>query len=121
MIGILNFLEASNYMNPFHTKLQHNWISINQSRLCRYGNLFKTCLFGYPIIISTDPHVNNFILENDGRLFVPQFPTSIGVLSGKSNIMASRGDYHKKKRGVYTRVIGLPVLKHRLPETHRLF
>lgn len=80
----------------------------------KYGNLFKTCLFGYPIIISTDPHVSNFILENDGQLFVPQFPTSLGELFGKSNIMQSRGDCHKKKRGVYMRVVGIPVLKGRL-------
>jgi brassinosteroid-6-oxidase 1 len=79
-----------------------------------YGNLFKTCLLGYPTIISTDPRDNSFILQNDGRLFVPQYPTSNTVLSGKSNLMTARGDIHKIKRGGVLRVVGIPVLKRRL-------
>lgn len=79
-----------------------------------YGDLFKTCLLGYPVIISTDLHVNSFILQNDGRLFVPQYPTSALELSGKSNIMTGRGECHKIKRGGVIRVVDIPILKRRL-------
>jgi hypothetical protein len=45
-----NALKASN-PNPFE-----------DTRRSRYGNLFKTHLFGKPTIFSTDPEVNKFIL-----------------------------------------------------------
>lgn len=79
-----------------------------------YGNLFKTNLLGFPTIISTDAQVNNFILQNDGRLFVPQYPTSSRVLGGKTNINVARGDIHKMKRGAVMRVVGIPILKRLL-------
>lgn len=78
------------------------------------GNLFRTSLLGYPTIISTDPHVNNFILKDDGRLFVPHYPSSIEKLIGNSNILSARGDSHKKRRGAVMRFISNPVLKHRI-------
>lgn len=81
-------------------------------KLC--GNLFRTSLLGYPTIISTDPHVNNFILKDDGQLFVPQYPSSVQELLGKTNILSSLGDSHKRKRGAVMRFIGNPVLKHRI-------
>lgn len=95
---------------PFFFRL-HGFLT---KRREMYGDLFKTCLLGYPVIISTDPHVNSFILHNDGTLFVPQYPTSTMELSGKSNIMTGRGECHKIKRGGVMRVVGIPILKRRL-------
>lgn len=95
---------------PFFLRL-HVFIT---NRREMYGDLFKTCLLGFPVIISTDPHVSTFILENDGGLFVPWLPASVMELAGKSNIMTGRGEYHKMKRGGYLRVVGIPILKRRL-------
>lgn len=82
----------------------------------KHGNLFKTCILGDPVIISTDPHVNNFIIESAARLFVHQFPTSVELLLRKSTLMAFTGDqvYHRKLRADITRFFGIPVLKRRL-------
>lgn len=82
----------------------------------KHGNLFKTCLLGDPVIISTDPDVNNFILESDGRLFAPKYWISVEMLVGKRALMAftKDGPDHRKMRGAATRVAGIPVLKRRL-------
>lgn len=95
---------------PFYFR-PHEFIT---KRREKYGNLFKTNLLGFQTVISTDAQVNNFILQNDGRLFVPQYPNSSRVLGGKSNINVARGDIHKMKRGGVMRVVGIPILKRLL-------
>ena len=76
-----------------------------------YGGLFRTILLGYPVAISIDSQVNNFILQNNGSLFVPQYPTTFSQLFGKWSVLKARGDYHKRARGAVLRFIGSSVLK----------
>ncbi|KAE9452150.1 hypothetical protein C3L33_15950, partial [Rhododendron williamsianum] len=38
-----------------------------KKRIQRYGPLFRTSLAGRPVIISTDPEVNNYIFSQEGR------------------------------------------------------
>ncbi|KAH9325559.1 hypothetical protein KI387_005737, partial [Taxus chinensis] len=61
-----------------------------------YGNLFKTHLFGKPTIFSTDPEVNKFILQNEGKLFRTSYPSSITNLLGKHSLLLITGNLHKK-------------------------
>lgn len=81
----------------------------------RYGGLFRTSLLWYPVVISTDSHVNKFFLHNDGQLFAPDYPSSLGRLLGKWSAINSqaRGEYHKRARGAVLRFIGSSVLKQR--------
>ncbi|GLJ40696.1 hypothetical protein SUGI_0840560 [Cryptomeria japonica] len=61
-----------------------------------YGNLFKTHLFGKPTIFSTDPEVNKFILQNEGKLFQTSYPSSITNLLGKHSLLLISGNLHKR-------------------------
>lgn len=79
-----------------------------------YGNVFRTSIFGKPMVISTDPDVNKFILHNEDRLFVPQYPSHFTRLLGKWNIFAARGDFHKRMRGTVLRFVNISVVKDRL-------
>lgn len=79
-----------------------------------YGNVFRTSIFGKPMVISTDPDVNKFILHNDDRLFVPQYPSNFTRLLGKWNIFEARGDFHKRMRGTVLRFVNISVVKERL-------
>jgi cytochrome P450 len=82
--------------------------------LCRYGSVFRTSILGYPMVISTDPDVNKFILHNDDRLFVPHYPSHFTQLLGKWNIFAARGDFHKRMRGTVLRFVNISVVKEKL-------
>lgn len=85
-----------------------------EERRKMYGNVFRTSILGYPMVISTDPDVNKFILHNDDRLFVPQYPSHFTQLLGKWNIFAARGDFHKRMRGTVLRFVNISVVRDQL-------
>ncbi|GMP41588.1 LOW QUALITY PROTEIN: hypothetical protein CsSME_00011634 [Camellia sinensis var. sinensis] len=45
-----------------------------------YGKVFKSHLFGSPTIVSTDAEVSRFVLQSDGKAFVPSYPKSLTEL-----------------------------------------
>ena len=69
---------------------------------CRYGNVFKTHLFGSPSIVSIDPEVNRFILTNEGNGVVLGYPKRSVDLVGKW----TGGPHHKAVRGILQSLIG---------------
>ncbi|KAJ7519465.1 hypothetical protein O6H91_20G039700 [Diphasiastrum complanatum] len=79
--------------------------SFAQQHLAKYGDVFKTHLFGHPTVVSLDPEVNKFVMNNEGRLFVASHPESFEELFGKYTILAARGDVHKRKRAVVVNFI----------------
>lgn len=46
-----------------------------KKRKLRYGPLFKTSLVGRPVVVSTDPDVNQLIFQQEGRLFQSWYRT----------------------------------------------
>lgn len=71
-----------------------------KTRRSRYGRIFTTHLFGKPTVVSLDAEVNRFILNSDGRLFVPDYPTSLKELWGKWAILMLEGSLHKRVHGL---------------------
>lgn len=67
---------------------------------CRYGNVFKSHIFGSPTIVSTDAEVSRFILQSDAKAFVPSYPKSLTELMGKSSILLINGTFHRKIHGL---------------------
>ncbi|CAN6443048.1 unnamed protein product [Victoria cruziana] len=65
-------------------------------RRARYGDVFTTHVFGETTIFSTDAEVNRFILQNEGKLFVSDYPTSISNLLGRHSLVLMRGALHKR-------------------------
>lgn len=80
----------------------------------RYGNFFKTHIFGCPTVICMDPGVNRYILLNEGKGLVPGYPPSMRNIIGNKNIAAVHGATHKYIRGSLLSLIGPPVIKDHL-------
>eukprot|EP00262_Sarcandra_glabra_P003553 TRINITY_DN14297_c0_g1_i1.p1 TRINITY_DN14297_c0_g1~~TRINITY_DN14297_c0_g1_i1.p1 ORF type:complete len:480 (+),score=22.35 TRINITY_DN14297_c0_g1_i1:272-1711(+) len=66
------------------------------ARVNRYGSLFTTHVFGEPTVFSTDPEVNRFVLQNEGKLFDCSYPSSISNLLGKHSLLLMKGNLHKR-------------------------
>ncbi|KAK4790028.1 hypothetical protein SAY86_017332 [Trapa natans] len=65
-------------------------------RVRRHGPVFITHVFGEPTVFSTDPEVNRFILQNEGKLFEVSYPGSISNLLGPRSLLLMKGELHKR-------------------------
>ncbi|KAH9297115.1 hypothetical protein KI387_028797, partial [Taxus chinensis] len=66
----------------------------------RYGKIFRSHLFGHPTVVSADPELNKFILQNEGRLFECSYPSTIGGILGKWSMLVLVGEMHKHMRTI---------------------
>ncbi|KAG1348081.1 Cytochrome P450 90B1 [Cocos nucifera] len=57
-------------------------------------------LLGKATIVSADPELNRFILQNEGKLFENSCPTSIKEIMGRWSMLALVGDVHKEMRSI---------------------
>eukprot|EP00249_Psilotum_nudum_P020679 c27805_g1_i1 orf=633-2081(-) len=80
----------------------------------RYGNVFKTHLLGKPTIFSTDPEMNKFVLQNEGKLFASNYPQTMVNLLGKHSLLLTHGDLHKKLYSLTWSFTNSAVLKDHL-------
>ncbi|KAG6394627.1 hypothetical protein SASPL_145216 [Salvia splendens] len=71
-----------------------------QDHCSRYGNVFKSHLFGCPTVVSCDIELNTFILQNEETLFRSSYPKPVHDILGKLSMMLVSGDLHKKLRSV---------------------
>lgn len=67
-------------------------------RVQRFGRVFKSHLFGEPAIVSCDPDLNAYVLQNEDRLFQCSYPTPIHGILGKMSMLVVVGDAHKRLR-----------------------
>ncbi|BFI24899.1 protein MpCYP815A1 [Marchantia polymorpha subsp. ruderalis] len=87
--------------------------SFVDERRRRYGDLFLTHLFGTPLLASTDPDMNKFILTKEEPLFTSTLPKSISMAVGENALLMLRGDRHKRMRRLVLSVFSPEVLKHK--------
>ncbi|KAM7250553.1 hypothetical protein ACFE04_022436 [Oxalis oulophora] len=80
----------------------------------KYGDFFKTHILGSPMIISTDPELNRYILMSESKGLVPGYPQSNTDILGPSNIAAVQGSIHKYIRGSLLSVVNPAMLKDQL-------
>lgn len=62
--------------------------------------MFKTHLFGARTILSSDVEISRFILHSDANTFVPDYPSSLMELMGKSSILVCNGDLQRRVHGL---------------------
>lgn len=67
---------------------------------CSYGKVFKSHLFGSPTIVSGDPELNLFILQNEEKLFRASYTKPVLDIVGKLSLIAVSGELHKKLRSI---------------------
>lgn len=71
-----------------------------------YGNIFKTHILGSPTIIVKGDKWVNYVLENENKLFINNFPASLRKLLGNS-ISTQHGDIHKNRRKILSKAFQL--------------
>ncbi|XP_050206030.1 cytochrome P450 87A3-like [Mercurialis annua] len=84
-----------------------------KKRMDRYGSLFRTNIVGYEIVVSTDPEVNKFIFEQEGKSFISWYMDSFGNICGKDNFLFLYGDIHKYIRNLTLSILGVQGLKEK--------
>ncbi|XP_014520536.1 3-epi-6-deoxocathasterone 23-monooxygenase [Vigna radiata var. radiata] len=89
-------------------------VTFFEKRKSLYGNVFKTCILGSNVIISTDPDVNKVVLQNHQGNFVPAYPKSIRELMGEQSILKMNGTMHKKVHTLIAGFLRSPQLKARI-------
>ncbi|KAE8695273.1 CYP724B1 protein [Hibiscus syriacus] len=69
-----------------------------QDHCSRYGKVFKSHLFFSPTVVSCDPELNYFILQNEGKLFECSYPKPIHGILDKVSMLVAVGDTHRRLR-----------------------
>ncbi|KAI3913848.1 hypothetical protein MKW92_051633 [Papaver armeniacum] len=86
-----------------------------KKRIARYGTLFRTSLAGHPVVISTDPEFNYFILQQERKLvelwYMDSFTT---ILGGTVNAITTSSYIHKYIRNIILNYLGTEALKNQL-------
>ncbi|XP_043717920.1 cytochrome P450 87A3-like [Telopea speciosissima] len=91
-----------------------------KKRMDRYGALFKTSLVGRPVVISTDPEINQFIFQQEGKLFQIWYMDSFTEIFGEESLISVHGFVHKYLRSLIFTIFGPENLKEKLlPEVEQ--
>ncbi|XP_031260150.1 cytochrome P450 724B1-like isoform X3 [Pistacia vera] len=89
--------ETLAFLRPHRSNSMGSFI---QKHCSRYGKVFKSHLFGSPAIVSCDPELNLFILQNEEKLFQANYPKPVLDIVGKLSLITASGELHKKLRNV---------------------
>jgi len=82
----------------------------------RYGPIFKTNLVGRPVVVSTDPDLNHFIFQQEGKVFQSWYPDTFTEIFGKQNVGSLHGFMYKYLKNMVLNLFGHESLKKMLPE-----
>ncbi|OWM68308.1 cytochrome P450 87A3-like [Punica granatum] len=93
-----------------------------KTRTQKYGQIFKTSLVGRPVVVSSDPDFNYYILQQEGKLVEMWYMDSFAKLfgqsgSGKDGSSASTtsiGHIHKYLRNLILNQVGVEALRERI-------
>ncbi|KAJ0971120.1 hypothetical protein J5N97_019079 [Dioscorea zingiberensis] len=85
-----------------------------KERMERYGPIFKTSIVGEYMVASTDPDFNNFIFQQEGRLFQSWYPETFTKIFGVSNMSTLHGFMYKYLKSLILSLFGVDSLKGKL-------
>ncbi|KAL4384641.1 hypothetical protein GQ457_15G001970 [Hibiscus cannabinus] len=102
--------ESFQFFAPYTTSDVSPFI---KTRMERYGSLFRTSLVGRKIVVSTDPDVNRFIFQQEGKLVQSWYMDSFDDIVGKENVLSSHGFLHKYLRNLVLNLFGSETLKEK--------
>lgn len=80
----------------------------------RYGSIFLTSIVGQKIVVSTDPEVNNYIFQQEDRIFECFYTDGFVKLLGTESILAYHGNLHKYIKNLILRLVSPENLKENL-------
>lgn len=64
----------------------------------KYGSIFKTSLFGQPTIMIKGTEANRFVLTNENKYFIVNWPDSTRILLGSLSLANQKSHEHKQRR-----------------------
>ena len=70
----------------------------NQKRVKKYGNVYKTSIFGSPIVMMVGSSANTFLFRHENKYVVSSLPKSTRVLLGKKSLSVNNGSFHTSRR-----------------------
>lgn len=109
--------ETIGYLKPYSATTIGVFM---EQHVSRFGKIYKSNLFGEPTIVSADPGLNRYILQNEGRLFECSYPRSIGGILGKWSMLVLVGDMHRDMRQISLNFLSNARLKsHLLKEVEK--
>ncbi|KAK6781715.1 hypothetical protein RDI58_019511 [Solanum bulbocastanum] len=91
-----------------------------KERMQRYGPIFRTSLVGRPVIVSTDPDLNYFIFQQEGKLFQSWYPYTFTEIFGRQNVGSLHGFMYKYLKNMVLNLFGPESLKNMLPEVEKI-
>ncbi|KAK2426005.1 cytochrome P450, family 708, subfamily A, polypeptide [Trifolium repens] len=91
---------------------------INQ-RMKRYGPIFKTNLVGRPVVVSTDPDLNYFIFQQEGKIFQSWYPDTFTEIFGKQNVGSLHGFMYKYLKNMVLSLFGPQSLQKMISEVEQ--
>ncbi|KAL0411952.1 UNVERIFIED_CONTAM: cytochrome [Sesamum latifolium] len=83
-------------------------------RMARYGPIFRTSLVGQPVVMCTDEEVNQYIFQQEGKIFQAWYTESALRITGEQGLLAHAGNSHKYLRDLVLNVVGPQRLKREL-------
>ncbi|KAM3743612.1 hypothetical protein ACB098_07G159600 [Castanea mollissima] len=87
-----------------------------KKRAQRYGPIFRTSVASRPVIVSTNPEFNNYIVKQEGRLVEIWYLDTFAKFFGMEgeNKMSALGDVHKYIRSITLNHLGADAVKEKL-------
>ncbi|KAL7204284.1 hypothetical protein ACSBR2_017369 [Camellia fascicularis] len=83
-------------------------------RTARYGALFRTSLVGQQIVVSTDPEINYYIFQQEGKYFQCYYTESFLKILGDQSLLQYHGLFHKYLKNLILKLTGRENLKETL-------
>ena len=89
----------------------------------RYGPIFRTSLFGQPVVISTDPEFNGYLIQQEGKSVELWSGPLLNVfLKNSESRIPSIGHLHKYTRSVTLNHAGVDCIREKLiPQFEEMF
>ena len=64
----------------------------------KYGNVFKTNIFGSPTIMMIGADANRFVFSGENQNFIIQWPKTVSELLGPASLATQTGSIHQTRR-----------------------
>jgi cytochrome P450 len=84
--------------------LRKDPVAFSVNRHQKYGAIFKTRVFGQPIIYVSGAEVCQFILNHEDRYFQNKMLPNIEALIGKSSVTVQVGEEHQRRKKILRKV-----------------
>lgn len=72
--------------------------NFQKKRLSKYGNIFKTNIFGRPTAIMVGAEANQFLFKHENKYVVSAWPESTKILLGENSLSVRSGSFHTSRR-----------------------